>query len=117
MICQVYVNKWTTLLMIRILLTFTGYSCADGLSCQPGVHKCFDLPRKLGQPCAAGHGCGKRLKCQAFTQVCVKDAGRGYYPAYPSRDAYASRAQTMRDLFLAQRLEEGARARFPENIY
>ena len=48
-----------------------GYSCGSGLSCQPGVHKCYHSPRELGEPCMAGHSCGTGLSCHPFRHVCM----------------------------------------------
>lgn len=45
--------------------------CGDGLSCQPGVHKCYNSPRKAGEPCSAGYGCVDGLYCQSFLHKCV----------------------------------------------
>jgi hypothetical protein len=45
--------------------------CGDGLSCQPGMQKCFHKPRKRDEPCVLGHGCGDGLTCEAGTQKCV----------------------------------------------
>lgn len=44
--------------------------CCDGLSCQPGVQKCYNKPRQWGQPCVAGHPCGTNLSCQPGVHKC-----------------------------------------------
>ena len=45
--------------------------CGPGLSCQPGVHKCYHSPRKAGEACSAGYSCGAGLYCQSFLHKCV----------------------------------------------
>ena len=51
--------------------------CASGLSCQPIVHKCSHSPRRYGEPCSAGYGCGD-LNCVPIIQMCAnKAAGLG----------------------------------------
>ena len=50
-------------------MTYRFYvQCASGLSCQPGVHKCYHSPREFGEPCSAGYGCGSGLSCQPGVQ-------------------------------------------------
>ena len=44
--------------------------CGKGLSCQPGVHKCYPTKRLEGQPCSAGFGCASGLSCEAGSHVC-----------------------------------------------
>ena len=46
-------------------------SCAPGLSCQPGVLKCFNNPRQFDEPCAAGIECGENLNCHPGVQKCL----------------------------------------------
>lgn len=43
--------------------------CAAGLSCHPGVQKCFHVPRRHGEPCVAGYECGSGLSCEPGVQV------------------------------------------------
>ena len=43
--------------------------CAPGLSCHPGIQKCFHLPRKLHEPCVIGHHCSSGLTCEPGIQV------------------------------------------------
>ena len=56
--------------------------CRAGLSCQPGVHKCYHVPRKLGEPCAAGHPCAPGFYCQYLAHKCEWDYG-GWGRAIP----------------------------------
>lgn len=44
--------------------------CPNGFSCHPVVQRCYHSPRRAGQPCMAGYGCGPGLQCEAGTQVC-----------------------------------------------
>jgi len=44
--------------------------CGSGLSCAPGVQRCYHSPRQEGEPCVAGYGCGGNLTCEAGSQVC-----------------------------------------------
>jgi hypothetical protein len=55
-----------------------GHECGDGLSCHPGVHKCYHSPRRHKEPCAAGQECGPNLKCAPILQICVYS----YLPIY-----------------------------------
>ena len=43
--------------------------CGSGLTCQPGVQKCFHVPRRHGEPCVAGYECGAGLSCEPGVQV------------------------------------------------
>ena len=43
--------------------------CGSGLTCQPGVQKCFHVPRRHGEPCVAGYECGPGLSCEPGVQV------------------------------------------------
>ena len=43
--------------------------CANGLSCHPGIQKCFHIPRQLSEPCVAGHECASGLTCEPGMQV------------------------------------------------
>lgn len=45
--------------------------CDSGLTCQPGVHKCYSSPRKHGEPCVAGHECGPGLSCHPGVHKCL----------------------------------------------
>jgi len=45
--------------------------CRKGFSCQPIIQKCYNSPRREGQPCSAGFGCGPGLRCVAGQQRCV----------------------------------------------
>jgi hypothetical protein len=45
--------------------------CKGAFSCQPGIQKCYNSPRREGQPCSAGFGCGAGLRCVAGSQRCV----------------------------------------------
>lgn len=44
--------------------------CRDGLSCQPGVHKCYHYPREYDEPCVAGHPCAEGLSCAPGRDSC-----------------------------------------------
>ena len=44
--------------------------CASGLSCQPGVHRCYHVPRRLHEPCVVGHPCAPGFSCEAFYHKC-----------------------------------------------
>eukprot|EP00744_Colponema_vietnamica_P002140 GILI01003436.1.p1 GENE.GILI01003436.1~~GILI01003436.1.p1 ORF type:complete len:347 (-),score=31.61 GILI01003436.1:96-1097(-) len=50
-----------------------GHECGPGLSCQPGEHVCYHSPRRFGEPCVAGHGCGPGLSCQPGKHTCYHD--------------------------------------------
>ncbi len=50
-----------------------GNQCEGDLTCQPGVHKCYNTPRQYGEPCVAGYECGDGLSCQPGLQVCLHD--------------------------------------------
>lgn len=43
--------------------------CGRGLSCHPGIQKCYHVPRRLYEPCVAGYECGSGLSCQPGIQV------------------------------------------------
>jgi hypothetical protein len=44
--------------------------CKKGLTCQPGVQRCFNSPRKLDEPCSLGFPCDSGLSCAPGFQVC-----------------------------------------------
>ena len=41
-----------------------GYSCAPGLSCQPGYQRCLHHPRRENERCSAGYACADGLVCR-----------------------------------------------------
>jgi hypothetical protein len=45
--------------------------CNGAFSCQPIIQKCYNSPRREGQPCSAGFSCGAGLRCVAGSQRCV----------------------------------------------
>jgi hypothetical protein len=45
--------------------------CKGAYSCQPIIQKCYNSPRREGQPCSAGFSCGAGLRCVAGSQRCV----------------------------------------------
>lgn len=47
-----------------------GFRCASGLSCAPGFQQCFNHPRLAGQPCSAGYPCKPGLSCHPGVQRC-----------------------------------------------
>lgn len=62
--------------------------CAGGLSCQPGIQRCFNSPRKLHEPCLLGFPCGPRLSCAPAFQVCFdhpRRAGQPCSTGYPCK--------------------------------
>ena len=54
-----------------------GHPCGPGLTCQPGVHKCYNSPRQEGEPCSFGFSCASGLWCEAGTQTCRKPGDVG----------------------------------------
>jgi len=51
--------------------------CNKGYSCQPGIpQRCYNSPRREGQPCSAGFSCASGLHCTAGFK-CEKDKKRG----------------------------------------
>lgn len=60
--------------------------CKQGLSCQPGVQKCFNVPRRLHEPCSLGYACGQGLSCAPGFQACYNHprlAGQPCSVGYP----------------------------------
>jgi hypothetical protein len=51
--------------------------CPSGYSCHPFVQRCYNSPRREGQPCMAGYSCGAGLTCEAGTHVCRGPGGPG----------------------------------------
>ena len=47
-----------------------GYPCDSGLSCAPGIQVCYNHPRLAGQPCSIGFPCAAGLSCQPGVQKC-----------------------------------------------
>ena len=47
-----------------------GFPCAAGLSCAPGIQVCYNQPRLAGQPCSVGYACAHGLSCQPGVQKC-----------------------------------------------
>lgn len=47
-----------------------GFSCSSGLSCAPGFQACFHHPRRAGEPCSAGFPCATDLSCHPGLQKC-----------------------------------------------
>lgn len=58
--------------------------CPSGFSCHPVIQKCYHSPRREGEPCMAGFGCGTGLTCEAGTQVC-RAPGRAGDPCHATR--------------------------------
>ena len=56
---------------------YAGNPCCDGLSCHPGIHRCYHNPRRTGEPCAAGIPCRSGLTCEAGSQVCQRPGSLG----------------------------------------
>ena len=45
--------------------------CGCGLSCKPGVHRCYHVPRRFKEPCSFGYSCRHGLYCQPGAHRCV----------------------------------------------
>ncbi len=51
--------------------------CPNGYSCHPIIQRCYNSPRRAGQPCSAGYSCGSGLRCEAGSQRCRGPGGVG----------------------------------------
>lgn len=47
--------------------------CPARSSCHPIINRCYDVPRREGQPCTAGFACGEGLTCR--NSRCAAGAG------------------------------------------
>ncbi|GAB4813196.1 hypothetical protein N2152v2_000242 [Parachlorella kessleri] len=47
------------------------WACEDGLSCQSGFNRCYQSPRKSGEPCSADSPCAAGLLCDNQYPYCV----------------------------------------------
>lgn len=56
---------------------YSQLDCRPGLSCDPGVGRCYHSPRREGEPCSGGasNGCGDGLTCDPGLRVCKQVGG------------------------------------------
>lgn len=51
--------------------------CCENFSCHPFIQRCYNEPRREGEPCLAGYECAPGYQCEAFAQVCRPPATLG----------------------------------------